>query len=156
MIGHESVGSYALSSSKTELFAAGIGALLDDIQETMNRSLLPRLMVLNGMDPLESPLLKHGDVETPDLTALGDYVQKLSGAGMMLFPSSDGELERELLRAADLPSGAVADAAVDFYDARTEMRDAAAAALAAGPQGAPPGQDGDEGGEDDEATDQEA
>lgn len=103
LIGHEKVGSFALASSKTNLFAAGLGALLDDIQGVLNRHLVPRLMRLNGFRVTQHPEFRHGDIESVDLEALGDYVQKLAGAGFPLFPTDDGELERELLRAANLP-----------------------------------------------------
>src|SRR5690606_11042540 len=37
LLGHENVGSYALSSDKTELFAVALGAWLGMIQEVLNR-----------------------------------------------------------------------------------------------------------------------
>lgn len=129
LIGHESVGSFALASSKTNLFAAGIGALLDSIEDVNNRDLIPRLMILNGLPPDRSPKLRHGDVETPDIAILGDYIGKLTDAGMSLFPSEDGEIERFLARAANLPEG-VADQAPELFREREEMRGAAAEALA--------------------------
>lgn len=107
LIGHEQVGSYALSSTKSNLFAAGLNALLDDIEATINRHLIPRLMALNGLPPEQAPMLRHGDVETPDLAVLGEYVAKLAGSGMQLFPTEDGELEKELLRVASLPTSDV-------------------------------------------------
>ena len=103
LLGHEKVGSFALASSKTTLFATALGAFLDEIEEVLNRHLVPRLYTLNGW-LLENPAqFKHGDIESVDLTELGDYITKLSGAGMSLFPSGDGELERVLLEAASLP-----------------------------------------------------
>jgi hypothetical protein len=142
LLGHEKVGSFALASSKTNLFAAGLNALLDDIESVFNRHLIPRLMVLNGMPAERAPMIRHGDVETPDLDVLGDYVSKLAGAGMPLFPTDDGELERELLRAANLPQG-IADLAPDMFAQKEEMRAAAAENLASG--GGFGGGDDDEG-----------
>jgi len=43
------------------------------------------------------------DIETPDLAALGTFIAATSGAGMDWFPSSDGALERQLARYANLP-----------------------------------------------------
>ena len=128
LIGHESVGSFALSNSKTNLLGTGVGALLDDIEDVNNRDLIPRIMILNGLPPERSPKLRHGDIETPDLNVLGDYIEKLTGAGMSLFPSEDGELERVLMRAGNLPE-AVADQAPELFREREEMRGAAAEAL---------------------------
>jgi hypothetical protein len=105
LIGHEKVGSHALASSKTTLFAAGIGALLGDMVDTLNRHLVPRLMRLNGL-PTDArmPQFRHGDIESIDLAELGEWINKLSGAGMAIFPTEDGKLERELMRLANLPS----------------------------------------------------
>lgn len=124
LIGHEKVGSFALASSKTNLFGAGIGALLDSIEDVNNRDLIPRVMILNGLPPDRSPKLRHGDVETPDLSVLGAYIEQLAGAGMQLFPSEDGELERFLARAGNLPE-TMADQAPELFRARQDIRDAA-------------------------------
>ena len=104
VLGHEKVGSFALASSKTTLFAAGIGSMADDIESVFNRHMVPRLMAMNGFRLEKLPQYRHGDIENIDLMELADYVQKLSMAGFPLFPTESGELERELLRAANLPS----------------------------------------------------
>ncbi len=101
MLGHEKVGSYALASSKTSLFSVAIGAWLDLITEVINQQAVPRLLALNGMDTEDVPYLCHGDIETPDLTELADYVSKLTAAGMPLFP--DQKIENQLRSYADLP-----------------------------------------------------
>lgn len=129
LLGHEKVGSFALASSKTNLFAAGLGGMLDDMEETFNNDLIPRLMILNGRDPAQAPKLRHGDVETQDLGVIGDFIEKLSGAGMHLFPTEDGELERALLLAGDLPLGP-ADMAPQLFQEQGEMRTATLDSLA--------------------------
>ena len=103
LLGHEKVGSFALASSKTNLFAAGLGALLDDIQSVLNRHLVPRLMRLNGFKVEKYPQFRHSDLETVDLAEVGAYIQQLAGAGFPLFPSENNELENELMRFANLP-----------------------------------------------------
>lgn len=101
LLGHEKVGSFALSSSKTDLFAVAIGAYLDAIAEVINRTAIPRLWKLNGW-PLENlPELKHGDIESVDLNELGEFISKLSGAGYTL--QLDDEVQRAVLSAAKLP-----------------------------------------------------
>ena len=47
-LGHQQVGSFALSSDKTELFAMAIGAYLDIICETFNSQGIPSLIDING------------------------------------------------------------------------------------------------------------
>ena len=104
LLGHEKVGSFALASSKTTLFASGLGALLDDIEAVFNRHLVPRLMRLNGFTVEQYPQFRHSDLETVDLVEIADYIQKLSAAGFPLFPSEDNKLEDELMRFAGLPT----------------------------------------------------
>lgn len=101
LLGHEKVGSFALSSDKTDLFAVALGTLLDVIQDVLNRFALPRLWELNGFDMAKLPRIVHGDIEDPDLTALGTYLQALASLGMTLFPDMD--LEKYLREAAKLP-----------------------------------------------------
>lgn len=101
LVGHEKVGSFALSDNKTSLFATALGAVLDIIVETFNRYGIPRLLEINAIDLRHMPRLVHGDIETPDLQQLGDYVVKLVGAGVPMFP--DEKLEAYLRRAANLP-----------------------------------------------------
>lgn len=103
LLGHEKVGSFALASSKTNLFAAGLGALLDDIESVLNRHLVPRLMKLNGFKLEKYPQFRHSDLETTDLAEIGAYVNQLAAAGFPLFPSENNELENELMRVANLP-----------------------------------------------------
>lgn len=100
-LGQQSVGSFALSSDKTSLFATAIGAFLNNIADTVNRNLLTRLWALNGMDPDLMPKLVPGDLETPDLGELGTFIQTLAGSGAQLFP--DRELENHLREVAGLP-----------------------------------------------------
>jgi hypothetical protein len=103
LIGHEAVGSFALADSKTNLFTVGLGALLDDIGSVLSRHLIPRILRLNGIKVKKLLEFKHSDLETVDLTALGDYITKLANAGAPLFPSENQELERHLYRVAGLP-----------------------------------------------------
>lgn len=101
LLGHEATGSFALSSDKTELFAVALGSFLDSIEETLHRQATKPLFALNDFNVDEIPRLIHGDIEKPDLAALGAYVQALAGAGATLFP--DFELENVLREAGDLP-----------------------------------------------------
>ena len=101
LLGHEKVGSFALSSDKTNLFSVALGAWLDDIAETFNRKAVAQLFRLNGFRTDRLPKIVHGDIESVPLDELGEYISKLAGAGFPLFPNE--ELENQLLRAANLP-----------------------------------------------------
>lgn len=103
LIGHQNVGSFSLVSARKDMFATALGAFLNIIAETFNRFAIPRLMALNDFQISDYPKLMHGDLESVDLTQLGDYITKLAGAGMPLFP--DEELEKYLKKVAHLPEG---------------------------------------------------
>ena len=101
LLGQDKVGSFALASSKTALFSSAIGAWLDAISAQFNRFAIPRLFGMNAFPIADLPKLLHGDIEDVDLSELGDYVSKLSGAGASLFPNR--ELENYLLERGNLP-----------------------------------------------------
>jgi hypothetical protein len=101
LLGHERVGSFALSSDKTDLFAVALGAVLDAIKSVLNDYAVPRLFALNGETVEDLPEIIYGDVEQQSLSELGAYLQALAAAGMPLFPND--ELENHLLELADLP-----------------------------------------------------
>jgi hypothetical protein len=100
-LGQQSVGSFALSSDKTALFATAVGAFVKLIAEEFNRNLLPKLWKLNGMDFSIMPTLVPGDLESPNLTEVADYVAKLSQSGAPMFP--DRDLENHLRQIAGFP-----------------------------------------------------
>jgi hypothetical protein len=100
LLGQQSVGSFALSSDKTKLFAAAIGAWLESIASVFNGTAVPRLARLNGWDIAKLPKLTYGDIEKRDLQVLADYFAKLATAGVVM---ADEELENWLRSQADAP-----------------------------------------------------
>lgn len=100
LLGHEKVGSFALSSDKTELFGVALGAWLDTIASAVTTQAFARLVALNGL-PGAPPTLVHGDIETADLAVLGTFLEKLTNAGAVLFPND--ALLAHLLKQAGLP-----------------------------------------------------
>lgn len=101
LLGQNSVGSFALSSDKTALFAMALGGFLASIADVFNRHLMPRLWRLNGMDPVTMPKLVPSDIEKPNLGELGTFLQSMTSAGAMMFP--DRPLENRLREIAGLP-----------------------------------------------------
>lgn len=100
LLGHEQVGSFALGSQKMDLWTMSVEAIAKSIAEVMNQYAIPRLMKLNGMNMKLVPTLTYGEVSSVDLKELGDYVQKLIGAGVL---TPDGDLEAYLREQASLP-----------------------------------------------------
>jgi hypothetical protein len=84
-----------------ELFSVSMAIWLDVIADSFNAYAIPQLMRLNGWPVERAPRLKHGDVEVPDLAALGDYISKLGQLGMPLFDSDWTHLRR----VAAMPEG---------------------------------------------------
>lgn len=105
LMGQDKVGSYALADVKKGLFTASLGAYLDQISSVWNMHCIPQLFALNGFDTDAGyPMLCHGSVETVDLDTLGNYVQKLAGAGAPLFGNElEDPLLEYLLDQASLP-----------------------------------------------------
>lgn len=101
LLGHEKAGSWALADNKTGLFAKAIGGLLDSVFDVFNRHAVPRLWALNGLPMDRMPTLEHGDLEARDFDTIANYLQKLTSAGMLIFPHK--ELEDVLMEAANLP-----------------------------------------------------
>jgi hypothetical protein len=100
-LGQQSVGSFALSSDKTALFAAAVGAFGSSISDVFNRHFLPRLWALNALDYETMPTMICGDLEHQSLTEVADFIQKLTASGATMFP--DRELENHLRDMAGFP-----------------------------------------------------
>ncbi len=102
LIGHEATGSFALSSTKTNLFIKALSAWLDLIASTINEIEIPRLFALNNFDHLKAyPEIMHGDVAGSDLDEIGKFITALANAGAPLFPNK--ELENYLYSQANFP-----------------------------------------------------
>lgn len=101
LLGHEKVGSFALSSEKTDVFAVALGTILDVVEDVMNRFAVPRLWRMNGWNEAEAPQIKHGDIEDRDLAALGTFLTTMQQVGIRLFP--DPDLEKYVRDVAHLP-----------------------------------------------------
>jgi hypothetical protein len=102
LMGHEKVGSFALASSKTDMFGYALGAFLDSDCEIVNRHAIPRLLALNGapQSTLENPpRLTHGDIESIDIEVIASFIATMTGAG---FNLTDQQLQY-LLKQGGLP-----------------------------------------------------
>jgi len=100
MLGHESSGSWALADNKTKMFAVAIGAWLQNIAATINRTLYARLMDFNAI-PLEAtPTLEFSDIETPDIEAMAKSIAILVNATVL---NPDSTLEEHMRRLMGLP-----------------------------------------------------
>lgn len=101
-LGHQAVGSFALTSNKTSMFSQALGGWMDGIQNVFNRYAVPRLFALNGMADRELPKIMHGDIESPDLDILGTFLKTMNDLGMHTFP--DEQFESYIRDVAGLPA----------------------------------------------------
>lgn len=103
LLGHQGVGSYALSSDKTEMFSIALEAYLDIICEVFNNQGIPRLIGMNAehfRGITEYPKLVHGNVDAPNLKDLSTYIKELTGCGVIL---PDEALEDYVRETGNLP-----------------------------------------------------
>lgn len=101
LMGHEKVGSFALSSDKTSTFSIALGGWLKGIAEVLNRHLLPRVFRLNGWSTSELPEYVPGDFEDEDILALANAITSLTTAGQLT--PGDESTENHLRRKFGLP-----------------------------------------------------
>lgn len=103
LLGHQAVGSFALSSDKTELFSVALGTYLDVITQEFNNKAIPKLIEFNKEhfnNLTDYPELEHGDIETPNLSELGSFIKDMAGVGLI---TPDESMEDYLRSAASLP-----------------------------------------------------
>lgn len=102
-LGHEAVGSFALSTDKTQMFGMAISSFLDIICETFNNQAIPALIDLNGshFNGIEAyPMLTHGDVSDRNLTELSTFLKDMVSTGVII---PDEPLEDYVRESANLP-----------------------------------------------------
>jgi len=130
LLGHERVGTHALSVTKVDLFEACLAAWLESIVGVFNRHLIPRTLALNGMDVEQAPQLGYEPLASDDVSDLFSSIKTLADAGWDPFP--DEALDEWVRDKAGLP-------------ARSEDAPAPAAPPANEPPAAPPEDDAEPG-----------
>ena len=119
LLGTDSHGSFALSSSKTDLFASSLGGILDSIEAVMNRFAVSRLMKLNPIFPRESwPRFKHGDLEKEPLDEIGTFIQRVAGANLL---TPDIGVEARVRELAGLPEAGPETQLVEEYEEDVDL-----------------------------------
>lgn len=102
-LGQDSVGSFALAGSKTNLLAVGIQAVLDEILDVINRDLVIQTLKLNGWDldnGEQIPYITYEDLDERDLDELGKFIQRAVSVGAI---EKTEPLSEALLETARLP-----------------------------------------------------
>lgn len=99
MLGHNKVGSFALSSDKTELFSVAISSFLDVICETFNNQSIPALIDINGdhfNGITDYPKMTHGEIEDVDIKSAGQFIKDMTGIGIIVPDDGLEDYVREI------------------------------------------------------------
>ena len=108
LLGHDRVGSFALGTTKMDLWSMSVDSIAKTIADTVNQHAIPRLLRLNGMDATRPPILMYSEVAHVDIAEVADFVAKMTTAGVL---APDPALEDHLREIAGLPP-----ASHDFED----------------------------------------
>jgi hypothetical protein len=81
LLGSDRVGSYALGTSKMDLWSMAVDSIAKNIAEVINQHAIPRLLKLNGMDIARAPYLTYGEVSHVDLNEIAGFVGNLVQTG---------------------------------------------------------------------------
>jgi hypothetical protein len=100
LLGSDRVGSYALGTSKMDLWSMSVDSIAKNIAEVINQHAIPRLLKLNGMDVSRAPYLTYGEVSHVDLNEIAGFVGNLVASGAIV---PDPKLEEYLRDLAGLP-----------------------------------------------------
>lgn len=103
LLGHERVGSFALSRNKTHLFSIALESFLESIASPINRFAIPKLLELNGYSTENPPYLKPGVIDTPDLSEVAEFINKLFKSNIVLNSPKDVAYLRGLARMPEMP-----------------------------------------------------
>lgn len=100
LLGMERVGSFALATQQSDLFALSMQGWLGSIDEVVNRFAIDALLRLNNYENLENPpYLAHGRIQEHSLDELSVFITRISKAG---FLTPDAETENLLRLIAGL------------------------------------------------------
>ena len=73
----------SLASSKTHMFAIAIRAVMQSIEDVMNRDAIPRLVDANGWPMTAAPTFKFADIESDDSGELLAGLSAAAGSGLI-------------------------------------------------------------------------
>jgi len=84
-MGQGQVGSYALSRDHRDLFHIAVKGHLNNIQETINRFLVPKIFELNDFPIEKLPTIEHTDIGEESLDTLSQYWARLAHEGAPVY-----------------------------------------------------------------------
>lgn len=101
MLGQGTSGSWALGRDQREMFEVALGAILKNLEETMNRFLVPPLFRVNDFGRITAlPELRAGRISKGDMEAFSTSLASLVDSGVL---TPGRELEEYVREEMDLP-----------------------------------------------------
>ncbi len=100
--GNGGSGSYALASEKTTLLSLSCDARLKEIQNTLNRELIPYICKMNGWSLEDCPYFDYEDSEDLPLEDYGSFLQKIFSVGAIEFDRPVANRVRKILGVPEL------------------------------------------------------
>lgn len=82
-LGTQQVGSFALSGSKINIMAMAIDYRLKEIQDVLNKDLIPQLFELNGWEETDYPKFVYSDLQDRDMAELAKAIQQVAAVGLI-------------------------------------------------------------------------
>ena len=101
LLGHDQVGTQALSVSKINVFMKSLDAWLSIISNELNRMALPQLCALNGLPAEAAPKVSFEPPRDVNLTELSNLLKSLTDSEMLL--DADPTLHTHIRQVANLP-----------------------------------------------------
>lgn len=101
-MGNSKYGSFSLADSKTSILAMSVEVLLKQMQDVINRDLVPQTYTLNQWDDEHQVQITFEDIETPDLEVVAKFVQQVVAVGAMEVDKASSDYLRKLI---GLPPG---------------------------------------------------
>lgn len=96
-MGNSKYGSFSLADSKTSLLAMSVEVLLKQIQDVINRDLVPQTYTLNQWDDVDQVQICFDDIETPDLEVISKFIQQVVAVGAMEVDKASSDYLRKLI-----------------------------------------------------------
>ena len=102
--GTSRVGSFALAQQSRSFFEVALEGYVNIFEDTFNKTVVPLLFELNGIDDGRYPSLSHTTVGDPELSIIANYIERLRKVG--LLQDVDPVLQQYLKDLAKFPRGA--------------------------------------------------
>lgn len=96
-LGMDKVGSFALSSDQTSMFAMGLGSILGRMKQTFQKDVFNEVQELNGFNQEDFATIEHSDIEKPDIEKFAKAMATLAGVDLLRPDQGARTVVRDLL-----------------------------------------------------------